>query len=167
MPLKMQSGFTMATIKEAIIDANVLIALIDRRDNWNHRAQALMTALYDQDVRPLFLDCVMNEAISVLARRSEERKRTDEFSNLLNELTQRVPEARIIWVSNEMKDFYSEIIALVRSTNGTMNVHDAFIALLCQTFNIPFILSFDKDFDQVDWLTRIADADALRTAFAN
>lgn len=96
MLLKMQSDFTMATIKEAIIDTNVLVALIDNRDDWSLRAQELMTALYDQEIHLLFLDCVINETISVLARRSEERKRSDEFSNLLDELTQRMPGNRII-----------------------------------------------------------------------
>jgi len=47
-------------------------------------------------------------------------------------------------------------MALVHSSSGKLNFHDALIALTCQERDIPAIASFDADFDSIAWLTRIA-----------
>jgi len=39
--------------------------------------------------------------------------------------------------------------------------NDALIALSCHSRNIPFIASFDQDFDKVRWLRRLAEPDDL------
>ncbi len=51
---------------------------------------------------------------------------------------------------------YAEIIGLVRSSRGELNFNDALIALSCRYRSIPFLTSFDRDFDQVSWLKRVA-----------
>lgn len=156
----------MAEINEVIIDSNVLIAWLDSRDNWHVRATELITTLQATNAQPIFLDVVINETISVIARRLEEQRRSDMFTTILGELTRQAPEEVITWLSTEFRTFYSETINLVQQTRGAMNFHDAFIAVACRAFDIQFILSFDKDFDGVDWLTRLADVDAVRQAFS-
>ena len=37
------------------------------------------------------------------------------------------------------------------------SVVDVLIALCCRELGVGFILSFDSDFDDIDWLIRIAD----------
>ena len=58
---------------DLIVDANVLVALLDGADTWHQAAVALYDALRDAGARMLFLDCVINEAISVLGRRVREQ----------------------------------------------------------------------------------------------
>jgi predicted nucleic acid-binding protein len=62
---------------------------------------------------------------------------------------------RITWISQEIQRLYPDILALVREHNGELNFHDALIALACRELEIPYIASFDRDFDRVTWLTRI------------
>jgi predicted nucleic acid-binding protein len=74
---------------------------------------------------------------------------------LLSKLEAIIPEDNITWVAQETRGLYAEILELVRSSDGALNFHDALMALVCQQFGIMRIASFDRDFDQVDWLIRI------------
>ena len=57
---------------------------------------------------------------------------------------------------------YRDIVELVRSSGGELNFHDALIALSCHHRDVPFIASFDRDFDHDSWLQRLATPDDLR-----
>jgi len=144
-----------------VIDTNLLVALVDSRDKWYPHAQKVVTALGRYQVETMYLDCVLNETISVLARRAEEQKRSESIVHLLHDLRQQVPDTHVIWASLETRRLYVEIVDLVEQTQGTLNFHDALIALLCREWNIKFVVSFDKDFDQILWLKRIGKADDI------
>ena len=64
------------TKRPVIMDSNILIAIIDDRDTWHLKAQELLNALEQHQVDIVYMDCVMDEAISVLGRRSEEQNRS-------------------------------------------------------------------------------------------
>ncbi|MGQ9710950.1 MAG: type II toxin-antitoxin system VapC family toxin [Anaerolineae bacterium] len=151
---------------QAVIDSNVLVALIDSRDKWHERALALHAALKAKGVSLVYFDCVLNETISVMARRAEEQKRSAEFSRLMDELLRRVPEDVVIWVSAETQRRYGDIVGLVRKFEGALNFHDALIALSCRELGIPAIISFDEDLDPIAWLVRIATPEDVRQKFA-
>lgn len=65
----------------------------------------------------------------MLARRSRERKRTEELVDLLAKLTSIVPQEFITWISTKTEHLYPEIMTLVRDTDGELNFHDGLIAL--------------------------------------
>lgn len=87
----------MTTSQPAAIDTNVLVALVDSRDQWHATAQALREALKARAAGLVF--------------------------------------------------------------------HDAMIAPGCKELGIAIVASFDQDFDQVTWLTRVETPDAVMTAF--
>jgi len=151
-------------MNRVVLDTNVLVALVDSRDKWYIQARAILDALEAYDAHVMYLDCVLNETISVLARRSEEQKRVGEFAALLQAALRQAPETSIIWASLEMYRLYSEIVALVKQTQGALNFHDALIALLCREWEVTLLLSFDKDFDSIPWLTRIETASDVADA---
>lgn len=152
--------------RQAVIDSNVLVTLIDSRDKWHRKALALHAVLKTEDISLIYFDCVLNETISVLARRAEEQKRSAEFHRLMGELLQQVPEDKVTWISAETQRLDEGIIALVRQTEGALNFHDALISLACQELGIPTIASFDEDLDCIAWLTRIADPGEVKRSFA-
>jgi len=141
---------------QAAIDSNVLVALIDRQDKWHRRAQALLAALKAENVALVYFDCVLNETISVMARRAQEQRRADEFPALLDELLQWVPEDIITWISADIQRMFGRVVELVRETGGALNFHDALLALSCQEMGIEAIVSFDEDFDLILGLRRIS-----------
>jgi predicted nucleic acid-binding protein len=139
------------------IDTNVIVALVDRHDTWHEGAVRLRDALLDVGAELVYFDCVINEAIGVIGRRAQEQKRSDQFEHLLDGLTRLVPEPRITWIADTGQRLFQEVVALCRTHLGALNFHDALIALACQELDIRFIASFDRDFDQVAWLARLAD----------
>ena len=103
---------------------------------------------------------------SVLARRAQEQRRADQFAGLVHTLLHEVPTDIIVWLSSETQRLYDQVIELVQSTSGELNFHDALIALGCRLLSIEVIASFDRDFDQVAWLTRVDTPEAVMAVFA-
>jgi predicted nucleic acid-binding protein len=156
----------MTTTRNCIaIDTNVLVALVDSHDKWHGRAVALREALKAAQLNLLYFDSVVNETVSVLARRAEEQGRAQQFAGLLEVLLQQVPTAIITWLSTETQRLYDRVIELIRDASGVLNFHDALIALGCQELGVAVIASFDGDFDQVSWLTRIDTPETVSTLF--
>lgn len=151
----------MTTSKQTAIDANILVALVDSRDKWHASARAIRDALKVTEANLVYFDSVVNETISVLARRAQEQGRIHQFPTLMDALMHQVPVEIITWLSSETQRLYSQVIELVRNTSGRLNFHDALIALGCRELGIDAIVSFDEDFDQVAWLTRIQAPDDL------
>ena len=155
----------MTTPKQALIDTNVLVALVDTRDTWHASAQAVREALKTTATSLVYCDTVLNEAISVLARRAHEQRRADQFVGLVHTLLHEVPTDIIVWLSSETQRLYDQVLELVQSTSGALNFHDALIALGCRLLGIEVIASFDLDFDQVAWLTRVDTPEAVMAVF--
>lgn len=144
---------------EAVIDANILVALVDRRDKWHPQAVALRDALIEQQARLIYFDCVVNETVGVIGRRAEEQKRSNQFGELLDDLSKQIPASSITWISREGERLHEQVMALCRAHGGRLNYNDAFMAVFCRERNIRWIISFDRDFDELPWLLRISIPD--------
>ena len=83
-----------------------MVAVCDSNDKWHPKAVDILSKLKSANFVPLYFDCVMNETISVLARRTEEQKRTEDFQPALDYLLKNVPEEAIEWVSKEIQRLY-------------------------------------------------------------
>jgi predicted nucleic acid-binding protein len=146
------------------VDSSVLVALIDLRDMWRAQALALLDALLDAHVTPVYFDCVAAEAVSAATRRLREKGRAAEVQAVLERLDAQVSIEVLTWILPDVPDLYPQALDLIRSSSGELNFNDALIALACREREIPAIASFDADFDQVTWLKRIAapaDVDIL------
>lgn len=142
--------------KRVALDTSVLVGLVDSRDIWHPAAVTLRDALKGAQARMVYFDCVIGEAINVLARRAKERKRTSEFGQLLTQIVSQAPGESIIWIATETKRFYPEIISLVRDSMGDLNFNDTLIALGCRDLAVECIATFDSDFDSIPWLKRLS-----------
>ncbi|MFH1927741.1 MAG: type II toxin-antitoxin system VapC family toxin [Chloroflexota bacterium] len=140
------------------IDANVLVGLLDERDKWHGTTVAIRDALDGVDSELVYYDCVLNEAISVLARRTREQRRPEQLDALLDQLARLIPASDITWVSGEIQRLYDQVLGLIRSSAGDLNFHDALMALICREQDISVLVSFDQDFDQIGWLARVDSA---------
>ncbi len=143
-------------INKVAIDSSMLVSLINPYDVLHRQALALRQALDIPGVELYYFDCVATEAISVMVRRFHEKQRLSEIDNLFNQLNLLVPPQTITWVSPELRRLYPEVLKLMQISGGALNFNDALIALACREREIPFIASFDADFDQVTWLRRLA-----------
>jgi len=143
------------------IDTSVLIGLLDPKDVCHEPATALKQALVAHGADVAVFDCVLAEAISTMARRIHEQRRTADLDRLVVRILADYPTDDILWVLPDVPVLYGGIIELVRSSGGELNFNDALIALSCRHREIPLLASFDRDFDQLAWLKRVAQPDDL------
>ena len=143
------------------IDTSVLIGLLDPKDVWHEPAIELKQALKAHGADVAVFDCVLAEAISTMARRIHEQRRTADLDRLVVRLLTDYPTEDILWILPDVPVLYAEIVELVRSSRGELNFNDALIALSCRYREIPLLASFDRDFDQLAWLQRIAQPNDL------
>jgi predicted nucleic acid-binding protein len=143
------------------IDTNVLVALVDENDTWHQRAIAIREAVRSSSARVVYFDCIINETIAVIERRVEEQKRSEQFEVLLDRLMSNVPVGGITWASAAVERLFDETVSICREHQGRLNFHDALMALVCRELKVVHILSFDRDFDEIAWLTRLADVTSI------
>ncbi len=136
------------------VDTSVLVGLINPADLWHAKAIALLQQLQSNKATLVFFDCVIAEAVSVIARRLHEKKRVTAVNTLLTQLEHQFPAENITWILPQVPDFYADVLALMKQSNGALNFNDALIALACRERTIPAIASFDTDFDAIPWLNR-------------
>jgi predicted nucleic acid-binding protein len=65
---------------KAIADSSFIIALVDKKDKWREQALPLQNALRKENAELIYLDCIINETISVVGRRLEIYSRSWFFS---------------------------------------------------------------------------------------
>ncbi len=138
------------------IDTSILIGILDPKDVWHAQATALKETLKVHKANVAVFDCVLAESISTMARRIREQHREQDLDKMLNRLHAEFPADDVLWILPDVPTLYAEIIELVRSSGGELNFNDALIALSCRNRSIPFLASFDRDFDHAAWLTRVA-----------
>ncbi len=148
------------------IDTSVVVGLLDSKDHWHPAATSLQGALTAAGLEPVYFDCALAEAVSTLTRRLREKRREGELPDLLDHLTTTFPGEILTWILPDVPRLYSQVMDLIRSSDGELNFNDSLIALACRERQIEVLASFDRDFDRISWLKRIAlpeDVTALFT----
>lgn len=148
-------------MRQVIVDTSMVVARLDERDSLRQPAVKLWTALEQGGWEIIFFDCVANETISVLCRRFTERQRLDEWPDAFARFREFCRLHPPSWSSPHVTGFFSAILELIGRHQGRLNFHDALLALEAQILNIPYIASFDPDFDQISWLMRMASPEDL------
>jgi predicted nucleic acid-binding protein len=145
------------------LDTSFVLGLIDNQDIWHGQALNLQAGLDRGEFHTHIFDCVLAEVISVLARRTQEKRRTAAFADLAVRLQARFPSRAITWLYPDLPHAYDDVFAAVTQSSGELNFNDALIAISCQRRGIFWLASFDTDFDHVPWLKRVSRADELPT----
>lgn len=143
------------------IDTSILVGLLDPKDKWHAASVRLQQSLQERQIEVVVFDCVVAEAISAIVRRMQEQGRLAEFPEVATRILSEYPVEEILWILPDVPDFYNEIFALMQSSQGELNFNDALIALSCRERNIHYVVSFDRDFDQLSWLKRISSVKDL------
>jgi len=139
----------------AAVDTSVLVALFVPDDAWRSQAARLVNDLRQRQASIIYFDCVVAEALSAAVRRLHERRQSERIPAILQRFRRELPPFAITWILQDTERLYEPILALVEQSNGVLNFHDALIAIACQERQIPAIASFDPDFDEIPWLTRL------------
>lgn len=143
-------------MSSVILDANYILAVLDEKDAFYKTASGMaenISAAFDNIV---FLDCVVNEVVSVFVKRLKERKQISHLPAYLEKLQTLIPRSDITWVYPAIERYYDRIIETIMNSHGVLNFHDALILHAANEYEIKHIISFDKGFDKTK-LQRIKD----------
>jgi predicted nucleic acid-binding protein len=148
-------------VPQIIIDTSMLVPRLDARDALRQPALDLWSALEQGNWEALVFDCVANETISVLCRRFIERQQYAEWPVAFARFQEFCRQHPLYWSSRRVEGLFSTILDLMDQHAGRLNFHDALIVLEAQHLGVPYIASFDRDFDVIAGLQRIASPSAL------
>ncbi len=144
------------TASSVIVDTSFMVALIDSEDTWHRTASLLADSLIGAKMEFIYFDCVINETFSVLCRRLIERKLERDVRSTLSRLEERIDKDSITWIYPAVMRYYDDCVDIIKTSAGRLNFHDALISVAARDTGLRFIGSFDRDFDEIDWLHRLA-----------
>ncbi|MBI5026048.1 MAG: type II toxin-antitoxin system VapC family toxin [Nitrospirae bacterium] len=143
--------------KKIILDTNFIVGLLDEKDKRHNKCLLIKRALHNGDNEIYIFDFIINEVINVFVKRLKERKDTHNIIPLIEKLQRFVPLDRITWIYPDIEEYFDKVIERVKQSKGAFNFHDALIIHIANEFEMPYIVSFDEDFDKAR-LRRINDA---------
>ena len=104
---------TMSELKIAI-DTSVLVGLMNPTDHWHPTAVQLSGAIQTAAWQLVLFDCVIAEAVSVLARRLHEKKKTAQVTAVLTEIENRFPPESLTYTLPDVPQLYAAALQLVQ-----------------------------------------------------
>lgn len=143
-------------MSEIILDTSFLIALIDESDKWHENAKEILKMIKERRIQTIVFDCVANECISVIGKRVKV-KREIKYKDIVKKTMDYITEEKVTKIYGLVEKLYSIILENVVKSEGDLSFHDVLIILGARGLNIPYIASFDEDFDKVDKIIRVKD----------
>lgn len=147
-------------MNEIVLDTSFLVALIDEKDKWHKNTEEILKVIKDRKIQTIVFDCVANECISVIGKRVK-GKREEEYKDIVKKALDYIAEEKITKIYGLVEEYYSRILKDVINSNGNLSFHDILIVLGLEEINIPYLASFDNDFDKVERIRRIKDKNFL------
>ena len=144
------------------LDTSYLVGQFDESDLWNSEAIEIRLLLLQNQIDAVYFDCVINELFTVLGRRCRQQNRTQMFSTLVDRVIQTIPDASITWIYHRLPDWYRRCLDIMRTTQCSLNFHDALIVVAMQEMDLTALVSFDVGFDQVPTITRLSSTQGLQ-----
>ena len=142
---------------EVVIDANVLVGLLDEHDTLFAAATALLTRLNADGHVPLVLYVLIGEAVSVLCRRAVERKANPpDLGRALAKVRQWLNDGEVAYVGADYERLLSAILDVIDETGGKVNVNDALLVVLQREGSIGDVASFDAKLDSAAGFHRVS-----------
>ncbi len=142
-----------------LVDTSFLVAQLDERDVHHQTARALHELFRRREVAYIYLDCVVNEAVTVLARRALERK--VDPKPIIRRLRREIPTEMLDWTGPELPRLWERSLDTLEMYKGRLSFHDCLLVLVSQEGGIEWIASFDRSFDQVKALKRVGTTAAF------
>jgi predicted nucleic acid-binding protein len=142
---------------DVVIDANVLVALLDEHDSLSAQATSLLARLDTDGHDPLVLDVLLGEAVSVLCRRAAERKANPpDLARAIDQARSWLERGEVAFVGRDQERLLGAMLDVVKETGGKVNVNDALLVVLQREGSIGDVASFDKKLDTALGFRRVS-----------
>ena len=129
-----------------VVDANVIVALLFEQDSLHEQAKSLRARGEAAGREAELLDFVVLEALSVIARRSLERKiNPPSLPQALAQVEAWRHAGAIRPITALQPVYLEEILAVMAAGGGKLNANDAFLVVLQRLGEIDEVATFDEN----------------------
>ena len=154
---RLKTAMPSTTSAEVVLDANVIVGWLDAGDSLATRTIILLESLEQQGVRPLMLDICVTEALSVLCRRSRERKKEPpDLNQALRLIREWLGKGEIQFTHSHQARHFGAALDTVAATDGALNFTDALLVVFQREGIIGDVASFDAGLDGAPGFRRIS-----------
>lgn len=116
------------------------------------RALNLVESIKEKKGQIFLSDVLLNETLSVLAKRCKAKKNPENFSTLANDFQKKIEGLPILCFYELLSKGYSYILKIMKTSQGCFNFHDSLILYLMQSIPEVTLVTFDQDFKKVPGL---------------
>ncbi len=149
---------------KVLVDTSFLVAQLDERDVHHQAARAIHELLRKRDAAYVYLDCVVNETVTVLARRAAERKADPRA--IIRRLREAIPVEMLDWTGPELPALWEQVLETMEEYRGRLSFHDCLLVLVSRRGGIEWLAGFDQSFDALGGIKRIGTIAAANAASA-
>lgn len=132
------------------LDSSFFIAIIDSRDLHHSKAIDILNKIETADSQFFASDVTINEVLSVLAKRCESRRATEQFDGLIVKLKKILEPLPILCLYELVPQYYGAVMEMMSASEARLNFHDCLIALFLKEVPEVNLVTFDSDFDEVE-----------------
>ncbi len=126
------------------LDANVIIGWLDEGDSLNARSVELIHRIHNGGDSSTLLDFAVAEAVSVICRRTVERKRNvPNLPSILDTVDEWLVREEVEFVQKELEILYPDVLSVIRQSGGALNFNDAALVALQREGIIGDVATFD------------------------
>jgi len=133
-------------MSDVVLDANVLVGLLDQNDSLHQRATELLARMQGRGDQPVMLDVMVSETVSALCRRATQRKAAPPDLGLVRDQVHAWLEAGLVtFVHDAVAELFEEIFDATKASGGVLNFNDAALVLLQREGAIGDVATFDAN----------------------
>lgn len=143
--MAMQSRIaTRSTMSDVVLDANVLVGLLDEHDALHARAVTLLETMQQEGNRPIMLDIMLTEMVSALCRRGAQRKtKPPDLEHVRARIHAWIDAGLVTFVHSAVAERFERILDIAVASRGILNFNDSALVLLQRDGAIGAVASFD------------------------
>lgn len=133
-------------MSDVVLDANVLVGLLDRSDSLHQRAADLLGRIQRDGGRPVMLDIMIAEMVSALCRRATQRKANPpDLAHVRDQVHGWLDAGVVTFVHDAVAEMFEEIVDAAEESGGILNFNDAALVLLQREGTIDDVATFDAN----------------------
>jgi len=133
-------------MSDVVLDANVLVGLLDQNDSLHQRATDLLAQMQGRGDQPVMLDVMVSETVSALCRRATQRKSGPPgLGRVRGQIHAWLEAGLVTFVHDAVAELFEEIVDATEASGGVLNFNDAALVLLQREGTIGDVATFDAN----------------------
>lgn len=136
-------------MEKILLDTSFVVALLDKKDVFHKKAEEIARRIENSNFH--ISDCVINEVLTVICRRT----RQEERETVIDRINQSLLSLPCLYAYHLLPAFHNRVVETMKKTKGGLSYHDCLLIALMEKEGMRKLVSFDKYFDLIESVERI------------